>query len=112
MAEISIPIKAEIQEFLDKLGLVKKDINNISTPAKEVEATISKGFNGNNITSTNKELKRTKGLIKDIEDRLKDWEEAKKKATDIVVCIYCFYPVLISSTAYRDSVEHVIYLLR
>lgn len=83
MAEINIPIKAEIQEFLDKLNLVKKDIDNISTSAKEAGATISKGFNGNNITSTNKELKRTNGLIEDIEDALKDWQEAKKKATDI-----------------------------
>lgn len=83
MAEINIPIKAEIQDFLDKLGLVKKDIDNISKAAKDAEEKISKGFNGNNITSTNKELKRTNGLIEDIEGALKDWEEAKKKATDI-----------------------------
>ena len=67
MAEINIPIKAEIQELLDKLNLVKKDIDNISTSAKEAGETISKGFSGNNITSTNKELKRTNGLIEDIE---------------------------------------------
>jgi len=83
MAEINIPIKAEIQELLDKLNLVKKDIDNISTSAKEAGETISKGFNGKKITSTNKELKRTNGLIEDIEDALKDWQEAKKKATDI-----------------------------
>ena len=83
MAEINIPIKAEIQELLDKLNLVKKDIENISTSAKEVGATISKGFNGNNITSTNKELKRTNGLIEDIEEAIKEWDIAKKKATDI-----------------------------
>ena len=83
MAEINIPIKAEIQELLDKLNLVKKDIENISTSAKEAGATISKGFNGNNITSTNKELKRTNGLIEDIEEAIKEWDIAKKKATDI-----------------------------
>lgn len=83
MAEINIPIKAEIQDFLDKLGLVKKDIDNISKAAKDAEEKISKGFNGNNITPTNKELKRTNGLIEDIEGALKDWGEAKKKATDI-----------------------------
>jgi len=83
MAEINIPIKAEIQDFLDKLNLVKKDIENISTSAKEAGATISKGFNGNNITSTNKELKRTNGLIEDIEEAIKEWDIAKKKATDI-----------------------------
>lgn len=83
MAEINIPIKAEIQDFLDKLNLVKKDIDNISTSAKEAGATISKGFNGNNITSTNKELKRTNGLIEDIEEAIKEWDIAKKKATDI-----------------------------
>ena len=83
MAEINIPIKAEIQELLDKLNLVKKDIENISTPAKEAGATISKGFSGNNITSTNKELKRTNGLIEDIEEAIKEWDIAKKKATDI-----------------------------
>ena len=83
MAEINIPIKAEIQELLDKLNLVKKDIDNISTSAKEAGATISKGFSGNNITSTNKELKRTNGLIEDIEEAIKEWDIAKKKATDI-----------------------------
>ena len=83
MAEINIPIKAEIQELLDKLNLVKKDIDNISASAKEAGATISKGFNGNNITSTNKELKRTNGLIEDIEEAIKEWDIAKKKATDI-----------------------------
>ena len=83
MAEINIPIKAEIQEFLDKLNLVKKDIDNISTSAKEAGETISKGFNGNNITSINKELKRTNGLIEDIEEAIKEWDIAKKKATDI-----------------------------
>ena len=83
MAEINIPIKAEIQELLDKLNLVKKDIDNISMSAKEAGATISKGFSGNNITSTNKELKRTNGLIEDIEEAIKEWDIAKKKATDI-----------------------------
>ena len=83
MAEINIPIKAEIQELLDKLNLVKKDIDNISMSAKELDATISKGFNGNNITPTNKELKRTNGLIEDIEEAIKEWDIAKKKATDI-----------------------------
>ena len=83
MAEINIPIKAEIQELLDKLNLVKKDIDNISASAKEAGATISKGFNGNNINSTNKELKRTNGLIEDIEEAIKEWDIAKKKATDI-----------------------------
>ena len=66
MAEINIPIKAEIQELLDKLNLVKKDIENISTSTKELEATISKGFNGNSITPTNRKFERTKGLIKEI----------------------------------------------
>ena len=80
MAEINIPIKAEIQELLDKLNLVKKDIENISTSAKEAGATISKGFSGNNITSTNKELKRTNGLIEDIEEAIKEWDIAKKKS--------------------------------
>ena len=42
MAEINIPIKAEIQELLDKLNLVKKDIDNISMSAKEAGETISK----------------------------------------------------------------------
>ena len=83
MAEINIPIKAEIQEFLDRLTIVEKKIENISTSTKELEKTISNGFNGNSITPTNRKFERTKGLIKDIEDTLKDWEEAKKKATDI-----------------------------
>ena len=82
MAEINIPIKAEIQEFLDRLTIVEKKIENISTSTKELEKTISNGFNGNNITPTNRKFERTKGLIKDIENTLKDWEEAKKKATD------------------------------
>ena len=39
MAEINIPIKAEIQELLDKLNLVKKDIvlynSFLDNPSKE-----------------------------------------------------------------------------
>ena len=83
MAEINIPIKAEIQELLDKLNLVKKDIDNISTSAKSAGETISRGFNGNNLKATNKELQRTNGLIEDIEEAIKEWDIAKKKATDI-----------------------------
>ena len=40
MAEINIPIKAEIQEFLDRLTIVEKKIEEISTSAKDVGETI------------------------------------------------------------------------
>ena len=38
-----------------------------------------------------------------------DWSLA---SFDVIVGVDSFYPVLISSSAYRDSVEHVIYLFR
>lgn len=83
MAEINIPINAEVQGLLDKLNLIKSDIEKISVSAKSAGETINKGFSGNNLKSTNKELQRTNGLIDDIEESLKEWEQAKKKATKI-----------------------------
>src|SRR5574343_717158 len=109
MAEINIPIKAEIQDFLDKLGLVKKDIDNISTSAKEAGETISKTMGGTVVSETNKateslgkytdaellagnasayirkttsQYKEQKGIIEELEKKINKYSEAQKKSAN------------------------------
>ena len=81
MAEINIPINAEISELLNKLNLIKNDIDKITAKSEEAGKTIKNSFTGNSVNNVNKELKRTNGLIEDIEETIKEWEKAKKEAT-------------------------------
>ncbi len=83
MAEINIPINADIQELLNKLNLIKQDIDKISASSVEAGNTIKNTFTGTSAAKLNNELERTDGLIEDIEESLKKWEAAKRKATSV-----------------------------
>lgn len=82
---IELNISTTRKDILDHLKNVKTDLVGISNAYEKVEESGRRAFGlaGKTTRQYNDEIKRTNGLIEDIEENIKDWEEKSRKATNI-----------------------------
>jgi len=80
-----LKITGNVNDLLDKLKQTATSLQDLGQKAGDTGKAISENFEkaANYGKTMNKGLSQTKGLIEDVEEAIKEWEEAKKKATNV-----------------------------
>jgi hypothetical protein len=73
-----IIINAEVSGAINNLNKVDESLKDISKSYDDLNSASNKAFN-----NQEKEVKQSISLIEDLEDTINDWEQARKKATNV-----------------------------